>query len=399
MPEALDYLWPVLEAIEPVVSASTLSRWPKKSRESLIASGLLKGAGTAKFVRCPACDRGHVERVVSRETATGDTRLFIPCPEVLRAEVFADELRQYCIDLRSLVQSIASSLSLSGTIRSVDSDRLWSCGQLKWHGGIRDVLFGRGLPRKASEGVQPTGTRATYLHPILLVPLEPPPTNTWQHPPTVIPLVHVASLRHTTMHVDGAKLTAMICQAEETDVFALFVFRRYGRFWRLTFEGETIYQLDSAGLSYIARLLAEPNRDIAAVTLQSLRTGLDQQLSKGSSDELLDLQGQQNLSKRFEEAKEEIEEARRMNDTANLEKLQNEMNAILEDRTRATGLGGRLRKRTDVDRVRNAVSMAVTREIVKIAEEHKPLGRHLEVSISSGIEFRYTPEKPIDWLT
>ena len=65
----------------------------------------------------------------------------------------------------------------------------------------------------------------------------------------------------------------------------------------------------------------------------------------------------------------------------------------------ATGLGGRKREKTDTERVRKNVSMAVTRAIDSIRDEHDVLGRHLRNSISPGLTFCYDPERDPNWLT
>jgi hypothetical protein len=82
-----------------------------------------------------------------------------------------------------------------------------------------------------------------------------------------------------------------------------------------------------------------------------------------------------------------------------MEKLQAEMESLASEIARATGLGGRSREKTDADKVRKAVSMAVSRDIDRIAAVHPALGRHLNAAIISGYTFRYAPEQPIDWLT
>ncbi len=74
------------------------------------------------------------------------------------------------------------------------------------------------------------------------------------------------------------------------------------------------------------------------------------------------------------------------------------MEAFELEIARATGLGGRRREKTDADRVRKNVSMAITRAIDSISDEHPVLGRHLRNSISPGLTFRYDPERDPNWL-
>jgi hypothetical protein len=43
--------------------------------------------------------------------------------------------------------------------------------------------------------------------------------------------------------------------------------------------------------------------------------------------------------------------------------------------------------------------MAVSRDIDKICRKHPALGQHLISAITSGLTFRYTTERNMDWLT
>ncbi|GIW56289.1 MAG: hypothetical protein KatS3mg082_2750 [Nitrospiraceae bacterium] len=399
MLDPLTYFWPFVESVTGVVPASAMSRWPKDSRERLLSAGLLKSAGTAKRVRCPACDRNHIEEVVAREAADGQVRYYVSCPDVMRAEVRPDELQQFAVDVPLLARSISASLSLSGPTKALASDRVWYCGRLSWHGALRDVLFGRGLIRKDGAGFRSAFALKTMLHPIVFVPSEIPPTDFWgAAAPTVIQLCRIAELKDGQMVLDEAVLTALTCQAEEGDAAASFVFRRYGEFWRLTFEGQTVYLKDSVGLAYIARLLNEPNRDIPAVSLLAARAGIDPRIASGSSGKLLEEADREKYQNLYREYTEELEEAKRNNDLGRIEKLQAQMDWLATEIARATGLSGRSREKTDADRVRKSVSMAVSRDIERIAGEHAALGRHLNAAINSGYTFRYAPEQPIDWL-
>src|SRR5262245_43948744 len=119
MHDPLQYLWPVAEAVTPVVAAGSMSRWPKDSREKLLSAGLLTSAGTAQFVQCPACDHGHKEQVVARELPNGESRYYVECDDLIRAEVRPDELKQYVVNVPVMIQGIASSLSLSGPSKAL----------------------------------------------------------------------------------------------------------------------------------------------------------------------------------------------------------------------------------------------------------------------------------------
>lgn len=87
-----------------------------------------------------------------------------------------------------------------------------------------------------------------------------------------------------------------------------------------------------------------------------------------------------------------------MNDHARIAKLESDQEAFETKIAKATGLCGKKREKTDADRVRRNVSMAVTRAIDSICDEHPVLGRHLRNSISSGLSFCYDPERDPGWV-
>jgi hypothetical protein len=177
------------------------------------------------------------------------------------------------------------------------------------------------------------------------------------------------------------------------------VFRRRNDFWELTFEGKTIYLKHAVGLEYLVRLLMEPRRYIPAVTLNSLRTGIDPLISTGSSGPILDDVGRKNYERRYRELEEELDEARQNQDLGRIEKLESEMEQVTEQVLTATGLGGRTRELSDIEKVRKSVSRAVSLALARISKEHESLGRHLTTAITSGRIFRYAPERETVWLT
>lgn len=177
------------------------------------------------------------------------------------------------------------------------------------------------------------------------------------------------------------------------------VFRRRDDFWELAFEGKTIHLKHAVGFAYIAHLLTEPNRYIPAVTLHSLRTGIDPLVSTGSSGPILDDVGRRNYERRYRGLEEELDEARQNQDLGRIEKLESEMEQVTEQVLTATGLGGRTRELSDIEKVRKSVSRAVSLALGRISEKHESLGRHLTTAITSGRIFRYAPDREIVWLT
>lgn len=167
----------------------------------------------------------------------------------------------------------------------------------------------------------------------------------------------------------------------------------------MSFDGESKYLKDSVGLGYIARLLMEPYREVPAVTLLAARAGIDPLVTSGSSGELLDDQARDEYGRRYCELQEELHEAKENNDLGQIEKFEGEMEQLTNELASATGLGGRSRQKTDIEKVRKAVREAISRDIGRIGEQHEALGNHLTAFITTGLSCRYAPESEIDWLT
>lgn len=184
----------------------------------------------------------------------------------------------------------------------------------------------------------------------------------------------------------------------ELDQFAS-VFRRLGQIWVLKYDGEMALMEDARGLTYLARLLAEPGRTVPAASLLAAVAGIDPRVTTGSSGRLLDDQAMAKYKKQYAELQEDLEDAESCHDLGRIAQLQSEMETFELEIARATGLGGKKREKTDAERIRKNVSMAVARAIDSIRDEHAVLGRHLQNSISPGLTFRYDPERDPNWLT
>ena len=178
-----------------------------------------------------------------------------------------------------------------------------------------------------------------------------------------------------------------------------FVFRRLGQIWVLKFEGKMVLMEDAYGLHYIARLLADPDRDVWASHLLAAVMGIDQRITAGASEQIADNTAIAAYRKNYNELQEELEEARTMNDTGRIASIQGKMDTLTTELSRVVGLGGKAREQSSIDNVRKRVSMAVTRAIDSIRAEHEDLGKHLDGFISSGTIFRYAPDRQCDWLT
>ncbi|HEX2038491.1 MAG TPA: adenylate/guanylate cyclase domain-containing protein [Acidimicrobiales bacterium] len=170
------------------------------------------------------------------------------------------------------------------------------------------------------------------------------------------------------------------------------VFRLDGEYWTVGYRGLVVTLRDSKGLRDIARLLADPERELHVLDLvaDAVVHGV------GSRTPVLDATAREQYKRRIVELEFDIEEAegRGHDPTAARE----ERDALVDALASAYGVGGRVRTAPDeVERARKAVPRRVRDAISRIDRIHPSLGRHLDASIRTGVFCRYAPERPVAW--
>src|SRR5262249_6599961 len=96
------------------------------------------------------------------------------------------------------------------------------------------------------------------------------------------------------------------------------VFRCEGEVWTVIFARKRIRLRNCLGLRYIAQLLASKRRQIDADVLRSVATG-NRHFKPLDGIELLDQQGLEKYRAEYEDLVEELEEAKKFNDSAKQE--------------------------------------------------------------------------------
>jgi tetratricopeptide (TPR) repeat protein len=178
------------------------------------------------------------------------------------------------------------------------------------------------------------------------------------------------------------------------------VFRREGDIWITTFEGETARMRDLKGMQYLARLFAEPGREIHVLDLVG---NADPELppsSLGDAGTLLDARAKEMYRRRLSEIDEDIETARRNNDAGSVTQAERERDFLMRELSRAVGLGGRDRMAGSAsERARCAATRAVRQAIARMREHHTALAEHLDRTVRTGTFFLYQPDPraPVDW--
>jgi adenylate cyclase len=181
-----------------------------------------------------------------------------------------------------------------------------------------------------------------------------------------------------------------------------------GDFWSLTYEGAVVRLKDSKGLRDIARLLATPGREVAAVDLVGgmhrdrgraaaaiAVLGLGVEADAGVA---LDAEARAEYRLRLADLEGEISEAEANNDPERASRALEEREFLLAELGAAVGLSGRPRRLLDpAERARKAVTERVHEAVTHIDTVHRALGRHLRRSVRTGSFCMYDPAEPTAW--
>jgi len=165
--------------------------------------------------------------------------------------------------------------------------------------------------------------------------------------------------------------------------------RRAGETWTLEHGGRAVALRDRRGLGYLARLLGEAGRSIHVLDL----VAPDAPTRAQDGLPVIDARARAAYRTRLEALREQAEEASARGDLARADASREEIDALAAELGRALGLGGRDRRTGGAaERARSAVTVAIRRAIAAIAEVAPELGRHLEVSVKTGVFCVYAPE-------
>ena len=185
-------------------------------------------------------------------------------------------------------------------------------------------------------------------------------------------------------------------------------FRREGEYWSVSFNGDRFQLRDTKGLSYLAKLLAQPGREMHVLDLVGADGGRGkahredglQVAGLGNAGDVLDTEARAAYRRRVEELAEELEEATSWNDPERAARAQEEIDFIARELSGAEGLGGRSRKAaSSSERARVNVTRAIRAAMGRIAENGPDLGKHLDATVRTGTFCAYEPDPlaPIDW--
>jgi hypothetical protein len=180
-----------------------------------------------------------------------------------------------------------------------------------------------------------------------------------------------------------------------------------GSFWSVTHAGNEVVVKNRKGLHYIAELLRNPDRDVHVRTLVALFGPADAPVPDPRvtkprivqdadahfddfSEHLVDPKARRAYERRLDQLDEELRAAGDFADPEQLAVLREERAALQREMSRITGLGGRLRRVDDGERMRVAVTRAIRNALSSIADASPEIGGALARRIRTGNCCRYS---------
>jgi tetratricopeptide (TPR) repeat protein len=161
-----------------------------------------------------------------------------------------------------------------------------------------------------------------------------------------------------------------------------------GDTWLLALGDASLRLKDVLGVRYVARLVADPEREIHALDL----AGAGDDETGGDAGEVLDANARAAYKRRLAELDEELREAESWNDGARVLRARTERELLSSELSRAVGLGGRSRRTgSAAERARIAVTRRIRDMIKRVSEQAPELGRYLENTIKTGTYCAYRP--------
>ncbi len=170
------------------------------------------------------------------------------------------------------------------------------------------------------------------------------------------------------------------------------MFARSDEIWTLSYQGTGARLVGLKGFEDIARLLRQPGVPLHCLELSGAPS------TSAAPEDVLDAKARQDYRRRIEQLQRDIERAEADNDPARLQPARREMDALIDELSRATGLRGRAKKMSNsAERARSSVTWRIRSAIMKIRAAHPRLGQHLANSIRTGHFCVYSPESPTPW--
>lgn len=128
-------------------------------------------------------------------------------------------------------------------------------------------------------------------------------------------------------------------------------------------------------------------------------TGVNAAYTKATSDPLSTAEALRKIDERIEDAVDELQTAQRNQDIGTIEARQLEIDALQQEKRRCSGLGGKIRTSSELEKMRKRVARNIDTAINSIRKQNTKLGDHLDRFIDRGLVLKYQPNEETLWIT
>lgn len=162
--------------------------------------------------------------------------------------------------------------------------------------------------------------------------------------------------------------------------------------WQIR-DGTTDFEVPSSrGFTQLARLVAAPGTEVNAVELAGHHDAGAAPVEAGLGP-LLDARAKREYRHRIMELNADIDDADHANDPERAARARIELDAVMDELRRATGLGDRDRpQRSGAEKARVNVTRSLRRAIAAIERHDTELGAHLQLAVQTGTVCSYRPD-------
>lgn len=376
-----------------LITAAEVRAWPEGVLTELEGQGILHAAAASKAVACPECPDGHWSPVIVESYASGP-RAFIRCPDLGRVEVSVGDLDQWRVDLPQFATVLAAGLGerLRPEAVAVGGFLL---GRLRTPRSVHDVLLQlRPCPEY--------GLLEGLASPIVVHADGVNPPNEGC---VSVALRRVLAVTDGRVMLDVDYLRGVLPSGRDER----YVFRRVGDYWCVVFEGVEAMLKHQKGMDYLHQNLASADADVHVTILTGAKAGAggvstaeasEAGLALASSRGLpaLDPDHLRDIKRQLREKSEERREAEGAGNADEIERLDQELEVIQKWYRAQVDRTGRPRQvRSDTDRMRTAVTKAITAARVSIRENLPDLDAHLGRQLTTGEYCRYRSMPEVTW--
>jgi tetratricopeptide (TPR) repeat protein len=202
------------------------------------------------------------------------------------------------------------------------------------------------------------------------------------------------------------------------------VLRKEGEYWTVGYADKAFRLKDSKGLGYLAHLIRHPGVEFHVLDLAGGIAGQrdedetnqfvrglprgDDELEKsgihitslGDAGEMLDEQAKVAYRRRLSDLREELDEAKEFGKVERAEQVEEEIETLTKELSRAVGIGGRNRRAASAsERARQTITKTIRAVLDRIIENDAMLGDVLSRCVRTGTFCSYQPDPdaPIGW--